>query len=492
MSRTNPRTDVFMRLVIVLLATFMIAACDDDTIAPAPELTAAATSVDLTAATITINATGADKVAVLCLPATQKHPTPAQVWQDGHNYDGNTAVCQLTDLTKNTDYVAYVVAGRGSLVTTQDVAFTTLSAYDADYTMQDGLYLYYGDFYGTDDGTGWYYLVLGAGEVTQAGLPTAVGEPVLHLFIGAPKGNDGDEVVDLPEGTYSMSDGSDLGIINFHNSRLQIPIEEIVEDGDPTGRYLSYLYQFLEGSVTVKHNDDGTYTIEGTMRTGYDTMDYIHFAYTGELGCVNNNPALYTPVREDHDITEPMVAAAYMPSGDYGIMYVTLYNTPLRGGSPSGAGQLLNINYITPYFKPFDITQAHGTYTVVKPVSGIEYKPGDVVGGVMARSQVTGRYSVSGSVLGVYNDSGVAEAFGMIDNGTFVATLNERQDQLTFDADFYTDYGCHITGAGTIASYSIVDYSIYFAPRQANGRLSNSSAEPQRVGFTPAVPLRIK
>lgn len=290
-----------------------------------------------------------------------------------------------------------------------------------------------------------YYLVVSdksnAVYDTKEGTISATNANVAAVDFYAPAGTG----TELPEGTYKAGSG------------------DLFYDGD-----YSYTtkYDFvgnagkeysLKGDVTVKKNDDNTYTVTFT------DANSVEYTYTGTLSFadMNSSSAVYPQIPSDVNTTFTGGMAFYhgnLMESNTGNIYINLYDCAFDSetGNMQGTGYDLAICAFNRLFgDPKQATITPGTYTVARNFHTNTYFPGmeiDYSGvTIIMGTYVKRRKSMSGS------DSDYDYAY--ITDGTITITDGDEEGTYNFTIDCTTDRGHKVTGTAKNIAFNIVDVS---------------------------------
>ncbi|MCI6161115.1 MAG: hypothetical protein PUH24_06765 [Prevotellaceae bacterium] len=466
---------IYGAVVLLLLA---LTSCDnDDPSVVIPEVTAELIDAGTDFVKLSVETKNAESGAWLCLPASQRKPSPSTILTTGKplSTTNGKQELQVGGLKQNTGYIIYVAARNATEVTTATLAASTSKAYAYEMAMTDGWLAYHGNFY--KNRVGYYMLTLCDGPISKSGLPTRVGDKAVHFFLGDAIATDGDNAMVTP-GTYRISDGHDVSTVDAYNSRFIVAT--IVENGEATQ---GYVYKYVDGTVTVNHDAEGTYSIVAEMRIEREgTEEFIKCTFNGKLPFTNRDPARYNPLAEDVNMVPHAMSGNYTKSsnGDYGIYNFAIYNTPVdAGGFISGAGELICFTLISPYSATMDLDKLAGSYSdVVVSAPGITYKPFTFLAGMY--EEFYGSYMPQGSFYCRYGDSMEMETLGLFAKGNVDVTKDG--DNITLKANMLTMQNKRVTVECTAPSSSFYDYSSYAKPFM---QVSRSSGNLKR-----AIPVR--
>lgn len=454
--------------VMLLLLAMTSCGSDDSTVA-VPQVAAELIESGKDFVKLSVESHNAESGAYLCLPATDRQPTPGTILTTGKPLASvnDKQEVRIDGLKPNTDYVVYVAARNATEVTTTMTKASTEKSYIYDVTMTDGWITYYGDFY--KNKVGYYMVALATGPISQSGLPTQTGDCGIHLFIGDAVAQDSDNGVITP-GVYRISDAHEAGTVDAYNSRFMDVTE--VENGVPTK---GYTFKFVDGTVTVGHEADGTYTMEADMRIERSGVEeHVRCTFKGKLPYTNVDPARYNPLAEDTKMIPKSMSGNYSKSsqGDYGVYNFAIFNTPVdAGGFINGAGELVCFTLISPYSDKMDLDKMVGTYkTALVPQAGMTYVPYSYITGTY--ESYYGSYMPQGSFYCLYDDALQMKAIGLFVSGEI--EVSKTGDNITLKANMLTVQNKRVTLEATAPASSFVDYSSYAKPSMLVNRKSSN------------------
>lgn len=130
----------------------------------------------------------------------------------------------------------------------------------------------------------------------------------------------------------------------------------------------------------------------------------------------------------------------------YGNYSIAFFNVPLDNqGFIDGTGELLNVEFLTPYSEHMDLDKLVGTYTPAKYKNGI-YEAGNFVPGMWSTSM--GFYAAAGTTLTHYDTEGYTDKYGLVSAGSItVSKLENGNYKVVFDLT--TRENAHITATYT-------------------------------------------
>ena len=358
----------------------------------------------------------------------------------------------------------------------QDVTFANgeSASYYADVNVTHTYNLYYGAV--TTD-AGLYTIHLCDGELTTGGLPKENNKHDVRLTVIARPSQDADHAK-LPAGTYTLVESANQSGI-WKAQSIYIETNRVNDAGQVDG----FLDSLSTCVLQVEEKGDGNYhlVLEGTLQT----HGKVRFVYDGALTFVNKDKnAGYKYVTEDVNFVPVNYNGKYVKATsrycDYTLAFL---NCEVDSkGFVVGDGELLSLVLLTKYQVPMDINTIVGTYDVVMPVAGAEYKEGKFIGGTMRKTG--GTFYPIGSFYETLSD-GYGDTYGLLSGGTI--TVSIAGNKITFKGNWTTPQGKAIKMDFTGDAGAIIDTSEseFGAPAQADfGRQSiYSSNLNQRVNL---------
>ena len=330
----------------------------------------------------------------------------------------------------------------------QDVTFANgeSASYYADVKVTHTYNLYYG---AVTTQAGLYTLHLCDGELTTGGLPTQINKHDVRLTVIATPSQDADHAK-LPAGTYPLVESANQSGV-WKAQSIYIETNRVNDAGQVDG----FLDSLSTCVLNVEEKGDGNYhlVLEGTLKT----HGKVRFVYDGALTFVNKDKnAGYKYVTEDVNFVPVKFNGKYVKATskycDYTIAFLNCEVDDQ--GFVVGDGELLNLVLLTKYQVPMDINTIAGTYDVVMPVAGAEYKEGKFIGGTMRKA--SGTYYPIGSFYETLSD-GYADAYGLLSGGTI--TVSVANNKITFKGNWTTPQGKAIKMDFTGDASAIIDTS---------------------------------
>ncbi len=302
----------------------------------------------------------------------------------------------------------------------------------------------------SDAGKANYYLVLSDKSSSTyddaQGSIDAVDAKVVSIDLYSPTTNG----AVLPEGEY-VKEGSTSGAQQTYDSDYSF-----ADYYDSNGKGLSNP-PFVSGSVIVKKNTDGTYTLDFADEEG------TVYTYTGTLSFYDSagSNTVYPQITTDVNTTFTGGLAYYhgnLFESKTGNIYINLYDCDFDDttGAMKGKGFNLSICAFNRLFgDPKQATLIPGTYTVARNFNVNTYFPGMEID-----------YNGITILMGTYikqrkamSDADSDYAFGYITDGTITITNGDEAGTFNFDVDCTTDRGHKIKGTAKNISFNIIDMS---------------------------------
>lgn len=165
----------------------------------------------------------------------------------------------------------------------------------------------------------------------------------------------------------------------------------------------------------------------------------------------------YSYLKQDYDVVPTTFSGSYYNTETIGNFSLSFQNMPLAsGGSPSGAGQLVNLELITRSCSPMDINAIAGDYTIVDANNRSAWAVGTFLSGTMTG---VGTWSLPlGAYIRIFDEQGKGTSeYGFAKSGTVKCTVEDGQ--VTFDVDITTESGRKFTMHYTGDASRIYDYS---------------------------------
>ena len=273
----------------------------------------------------------------------------------------------------------------------QDVTFANgeSASYYADVNVTHTYNLYYGAV--TTD-AGLYTIHLSDGELTTGGLPKEVNKHDIRLTVIAAPSQDADRAK-LPAGTYPLVESmAQSGV--WKEQSIYIETNSVNDAGQVDG----FLDSLTACILNVEEKGDGNYhlVLEGTLKT----HGKVRFVYDGALTFVNKDKnAGYKYVTEDVNFVPVNYNGKYVKATSQYCDYTLAFlNCEVDSkGFVVGDGELLSLVLLTKYQVPMDINTIAGTYDVVMPVAGAEYKEGKFIGGTITVSVAGNKITFKGN-----------------------------------------------------------------------------------------------
>lgn len=330
----------------------------------------------------------------------------------------------------------------------QDVTFfnSESASYYADVNVTHTYNLYYGAV--TTD-AGLYTIHLCDGELTTGGLPKENNKHDVRLTVIARPSQDADHAK-LPAGTYTLVESANQSGV-WKAQSIYIETNRVNDAGQVDG----FLDSLSTCVLQVEEKGDGNYhlVLEGTLQT----HGKVRFVYDGALTFVNKDKnAGYKYVTEDVNFVPVNYNGKYVKATsrycDYTLAFL---NCEVDSkGFVVGDGELLSLVLLTKYQVPMDINTIAGTYDVVMPVAGAEYKEGKFIGGTMRKTG--GTFYPIGSFYETLSD-GYGDTYGLLSGGTI--TVSVAGNKITFKGNWTTPQGKAIKMDFTGDAGAIIDTS---------------------------------
>lgn len=302
----------------------------------------------------------------------------------------------------------------------------------------------------SDGGQANYYLVLSDKSSSTyddaQGSIDAVDAHVVSIDLYSPTSNG----AELPEGDY-VKEGSVAGTQQTYEVSYSI-----ADYYDANGKSMSNP-PFVSGTVAVKKNSDGTYTL------GFADEKGTEYTYTGSLSFYDSDGSntVYPQITTDVNTTFTGGLAYYhgnLMESKTGNIYINLFDCDFDDttGAMKGKGFNLSICAFNRLFgDPKQATVIPGTYTVARNFGVNTYFPGMEID-----------YSGITILMGTYikqrkamSDADSDYAFGYITDGTITITNGDEAGTFNFDVDCTTDRGHKIKGTAKNISFTVIDMS---------------------------------
>ena len=302
----------------------------------------------------------------------------------------------------------------------------------------------------SDGGQANYYLVLSDKSSSTyddvQGAIDAVDAHVVSIDLYSPTSNG----AELPEGDY-VKEGSVAGAQQTYEVSYSI-----ADYYDANGKSMSNP-PFVSGTVAVKKNSDGTYTL------GFADEKGTEYTYTGSLSFYDSDGSntVYPQITTDVNTTFTGGLAYYhgnLMESKTGNIYINLFDCDFDDttGAMKGKGFNLSICAFNRLFgDPKQATVIPGTYTVARNFGVNTYFPGMEID-----------YSGITILMGTYikqrkamSDADSDYAFGYITDGTITITNGDEAGTFNFDVDCTTDRGHKIKGTAKNISFTVIDMS---------------------------------
>ena len=170
-------------------------------------------------------------------------------------------------------------------------------------------------------------------------------------------------------------------------------------------------------------------------------------------------------------------------AGSYGDYSCTFYNTPLDDEKfVIGAGELMNLELLTPEAQPMDLSKLAGTYTVTSALEG-PWAPGNWLDGQLY--EYYGIYMPLGTYYSTYDANGnKTNMNGFARSGSVVVTV--EGDDVTFNCDLVAEGGHTIKMNYTANKSDFVDQSA-----SSGAPVANKSSKKNSFGRLTA-PVNIR
>lgn len=245
--------------------------------------------------------------------------------------------------------------------------------------------LYNGDDIGEAVSDGWIIKLHTEMEIDGSGAPIGPG-CVLQLLLNVPYNEKQEASLQLLAGTYSeMSNSGDFSphsFVNGYMASISIPGGEKIDIADATfyadvekgGTGMDYDL-IDEGFVEIKQNDDGTFTISGTLVGNKYTKR--NFIWTGMMEPKDNAPQEIPNSTLKHDIEEPGFTKGqlqdkgdsfYLQDESYRclLLYLAEETVDLSMNRPAGSGAVLRAEILVDWETDIEEGIPAGTYTMVQ------------------------------------------------------------------------------------------------------------------------------
>lgn len=451
------------KLILTILAASLtlLVACEKEPEIKNPDINIQVVESDDVSVTFKITTQNVDLSSILFQSVDDAVPTMAQVINEGESFKSSLDTLLVYDnLQSSSIYRLNVVAINSEYHIMESSEAETSVSYDMDLNMTNATGWYYGDFQKT--GNGYYMLAFGDSnaELTDTGLPTKVGQKVIHIYLGGEKSKDSHNAI-IPTGRYILSDAYGNTSVNLYNSRY-MECTSISEEKGIEGLQ----YNFFDGFVDVESKGDNNYKIVIDMFVNDESKTHIRSTYEGTLSLINNDPASYNPVKEDKlNIKMINGSGNYIPDKNYGMYTLVIYNVSTTpDGFINGAGDLINVTFMPEPARPMDIEKATGTYTIVSASSPDALAPGNALSGEYIESY--GQYIPIGTFYQLYDENAVVKELGLAKEGTI--KVEYKDSKVNLNIEFVTIEGAKISSKCTIDQANIFDYSDYFPASMSN------------------------
>lgn len=330
------------------------------------------------------------------------------------------------------------------------ITFTDAVTYDKQLTATQSLGIYYGG--------GQYLVELSDQPISSNGLPTQAGQVIVR-FIAFGVDDADSRNAKLPSGRYTPATTFAPGTLYNSSSSLQAMV---CTGLDSVGAPLGYTIPFDKTAVAnVEYKSDGTYAIDfkGQCSSKLDGAAFqnIHVTYDGAISFDNQDPKSYELLDKDVVMVPTGSAIGYSNvAGSYGDYSCTFYNTPLDDEKfVIGAGELMNLELLTPEAQPMDLSKLAGTYTVTSALEG-PWAPGNWLDGQLY--EYYGIYMPLGTYYSTYDANGnKTNMNGFARSGSVVVTV--EGDDVTFNCDLVAEGGHTIKMNYTVNKSAFVDQS---------------------------------
>lgn len=331
-----------------------------------------------------------------------------------------------------------------------------------------------GIYYGAYNEAGQFIVAVSDAEMTSDGLPTKAGQSVLLFYAMSEPTTDYDNI-QLASGQYTASDDfSKMTLYNGQSGYLYFMYcNGINSEGEPEGWGID-----MEYATMNVVNNNGQYYIDfkggNSERESSINFKDVHVTFQGTIDFANQDPAYYTYLTKDYDITPTAMSARYTctPSYGYGNYSFAFYNTPTDSeGFITGAGDVISLELLTQPAVPMDLSLLTGDYTVANVLEG-PYEPGHFLSGV--NYYYYGMYLPMGTYLAFYDESGsMKKEIGFVTGGT--AHISVDGTNITYNFDFIAEGGHHFTVNYTASSATIYDYTSNSAKSNMPGLSPNGA-----------------
>ena len=332
------------------------------------------------------------------------------------------------------------------------INFSDAVTYDLDIVATNTHSSYYGP---ASTGAGQYQIHLSEAPISDKGLPTQVDQTIVRIYALGEASSDSHNAK-VPSGRYTPSNTFEVGTLyNGDNWFCLIVCTGINEDGTPEG----YQVPFEDAVANIEYHSNGTYDVEvkGTLRevTGV-TIRTVRFKYSGPMPFVNKDPSSYEMLQNDITMIPTGASGGYNNvEGRYGSYQISFYNCELDDqGFNIGAGELLNIAFLTEEGTPMDVSKLAGDYTPTEAFEG-PWEPGRYMKGVAYPG-----YNIPiGTYYITFDENGEqTRTVGYVHAGTFNIAVDG--ENITYTCNFVTENGKAITMTYTGTASEIIDQSV--------------------------------
>lgn len=302
--------------------------------------------------------------------------------------------------------------------------------------------IYFGDFW--KEGYADYYFILSSGEIGTTGdtndiLPSNPGDYVLLCDLwGAISADHTNPIV--PEGTYTPHKGRSEGTFNTELTFAVLNKEKV----DDKYRIVNVLFE--DGTITVKHTDDG-YNITAEITT--PEGEKMKFSYSGPMTLSDKSddePEDNGHINANVNMsTKKATLQKFAEETNYDNYVLRLFDTDKitnDGLYPDGAGHKLQLDLYTA--KGGDIA---GEYTTGER---LKYTPGTFYPGMWFGQQALGTFCMQ-------SDAAYKTKFSTISDGKVKITKNaDGTHTIVCDLKDADGYSVTTTWTGTIEEFKTV------------------------------------
>lgn len=427
---------------ILFVATLLAASCsksDPDTPAETLAVTLSSGAATPNSLTFTINPTGAQKCAWVCVKKGDTVPSAADILSSGTAAPATQASTpEVAQLESDTFYViaAAVADANGNVASAQPLEMKTseeeFDGIDANILIEA--------IYRSDNtaGAGNYVLVISNAQPAADGDPAAVGEFQIQLDLYNAADSDPVNAV-LPVGTYEIQ--TDMSAFTWHPQHSAIYIRTAEGENGVT------VLPMISGQVEVKRSGmNYTVTMDMTLFTGEE----LKVRYIGAIPFVQGGSSSYERFTTPQDIAFESMQGRFYANWFY--PHADDMNVELFCGSFNENNTLVDGYYMTlPVYMPTvadpenaDPKFIEGTYRIVKtPGASVYNIPYTITYGQYI--EVFGMMSPIGAYVTHIDARTGRRQMGLIEDGTVEVKLNGKTYSVVID--FITSEGVSIKGS---------------------------------------------